>query len=88
MRLGRLPAPVSDERTVWGQCQDLAHGDLRLVPFEDENPIGREYPEALGESKREVVPPVERIELPVLLPHPCVVANSDEMRRVEHDHPE
>jgi hypothetical protein len=81
VRVSGLAHPtVSDEGLLVGQGQHVADEDLRLVPLEDQDAIGAEHTEALGEPAGQVLAPGGDVEAAVLLEHPPVATDAGQVR--------
>ncbi|EKG7071685.1 hypothetical protein L6Z78_RS05550 [Escherichia coli] len=72
-------------RLLVGQRQDIAYRNLRFVPFEYEYTVGPQHPECFGEAVAKIIAPCFFVEPPVLFPHPRVIADALEVRRIEND---
>ncbi len=88
MGLVVLTGALADDWLYICQGQNLAYGDLRFIPFEDEYAVWPQHPECLPEPCTQVITPRFFVKLPVLFSHPRIVANSFEMGWIEHDYRE
>lgn len=71
VRLFALAGLVAKQGLVIGEGQQLADQHLGFVPFEDQDSLGLQHAEALGEALADVLPPVAG-QQSILGAHPAI----------------